>query len=222
MPNVVPLLPSLPPAKPGSLVTPRSFGIDEPPASTEQPPLSPEGVDDLQARLDAAVPTVIGWCRRLGGPKVDADDAAQDVLLTAWKRLDSLRAAEAFDAWLYGITRRVLAAHRRRAWVRRWTPGATPDAIDPGRSPREEAELSEISREVQRILEQLPPEQREVLVLSDVEERSDSEVAALLHIPTGTVKSRLRLARGRFRRLADRKRELLMPGFTPAPSWGQG
>jgi RNA polymerase sigma-70 factor, ECF subfamily len=188
----------------------------------EDATLPPADGGDLLARLDAAVPSVLGWCRRLGGPKVDPDDAAQDVLLTAWKRLDSLREPEAFDSWLYGITRRVLAAHRRRAWVRRWTPGAMPEAIDPGRSPREEAELSEISREVQRILEQLPPAQREVLVLSDVEERSDNEVAELLGIPSGTVKSRLRLARGRFRRLADRKRDLLLPGFTPAPSWGQG
>jgi RNA polymerase sigma-70 factor (ECF subfamily) len=185
-------------------------------------PLASTPEEDLNARLDRAAPSVLAWCRRLGGPKVDADDAAQDVLLTAWRRLDTLQDEGAFDAWLYGITRRVLAAHRRRAWVRRWTPGATPEAIDPGRGPRAEAELSEIAAEVQRILEQLPADQREVLVLSDVEERSDSEVAALLDLPTGTVKSRLRLARGRFRRLADRRRDLLLPGLAHAPSWGQG
>lgn len=219
MPNVAPLPAPPLPARPAQLVAPRSRAIDDAPPP---PGDRSQGKGDLQARLDAAVPTVLGWCRRLGGPKVDPDDAAQDVLLTAWKRLDTLREAEAFDSWLYGITRRVLAAHRRRAWVRRWTTGTLPDPIDPGRSPREEAELSEVSREVQRILEQLPPEQREVLVLSDVEERTDSEVAELLHIPSGTVKSRLRLARGRFRRLADRQREVLLPGLTHAPSWGQG
>lgn len=190
---------------------------------TPDPTLMPaDGDGELEALLDASASTVLGWCRRLGGPKVDAEDAAQDVLLTAWKRFDSLREVEAFEAWLYGITRRVLAGHRRRAWVRRWSAAVLPEAVDPGRSPREEAELSEISAEVQRILEALPAAQREVLVLSDVEERTDAEVAAILGIPSGTVKSRLRLARGRFRRLASRNRELLLPGFTPAPSWGQG
>lgn len=222
MPNVDPVQSPLSPARPAQLVAPRSPAIDDAPPPPEDRLHAVSGGADLHARLDAAAPAVLGWCRRLGGPRVDPDDAAQDVLLTAWRRLDALREVEAFESWLYGITRRVLAAHRRRAWVRRWTAGVVPDTADPGRSPREEAELSEVSREVQRILELLPSEQREVLVLSDVEERTDSEVAELLGIPSGTVKSRLRLARGRFRRLADRQRELLLPSFTPAPSWGQG
>ena len=56
-----------------------------------------------------------------------------------------------------------------------------------------------------RVLEKLPANQREALVLCVVEERSASEVAELLGVPTGTVKSRLRLARERFRTLAEKR-----------------
>ncbi len=153
--------------------------------------------------VDACLPVVLGWCARLGGPKVDPEDAAHDVLIVMLDRLDSLRDFGSFTSWLFGITRRVLAKHRRQAWVKRWVPGFMPDAVEPGASPYQRAHLSETSRRVQAALEELPPAQREVLVLCDLEERTDLEVAELLEIPLGTVKSRLRLARQKFRTIAE-------------------
>jgi RNA polymerase sigma-70 factor (ECF subfamily) len=155
------------------------------------------------ALVDAWLPVVLGWCARLGGPKVDAEDAAHDVLIVMLDRLPSLRQPGAFPSWLFGITRRVLAKHRRQAWVKRWVPGFVPDSADPDASPYREAQLSETSRRVQEALELLPPAQREVLVLCDLEERTDLEVSELLGIPLGTVKSRLRLARTKFRAIAE-------------------
>ncbi len=153
--------------------------------------------------VDACLPVVLGWCARLGGPKVDPEDAAHDVLLVMLDRLDSLRNPDAFSSWLFGITRRVLAKHRRQAWVKRWVPGFVPEPVDSEASPFQRARLSETSRRVQQALEQLPPAQREVLVLCDLEERTDLEVSELLGIPLGTVKSRLRLARRKFRTIAE-------------------
>lgn len=153
--------------------------------------------------VDACLPAVLGWCARLGGPKVDPEDAAHDVLIVMLGRLDSLRDAGMFTSWLFGITRRVLAKHRRQAWVKRWVPGFLPEAVDPGASPYQRTHLSETSRRVQVALELLPPAQREVLVLCDLEERTDLEVSELLGIPLGTVKSRLRLARNKFRTIAE-------------------
>ena len=153
--------------------------------------------------VDAWLPVVLGWCARLGGPKVDAEDAAHDVLIVMLDRLHSLRDPASFSSWLFGITRRVLAKHRRQAWVKRWVPGFVPDAADPHASPYQQAQLSETSRRVQQALEQLPAAQREVLVLCDLEERTDLEVSELLEIPLGTVKSRLRLARHKFRIIAE-------------------
>ncbi len=169
--------------------------------------------------LDASLPLVLAWCRRMGGPKVDAEDAAHDVLVIVLTRMEGLRRDDRFESWLYGITRRVLAAHRRRAWVRRWVPGIPPEAADRRADPCREAERSETVAEVHDLLDRMPARQREVLVLCEVEDRTDAEAALLLGIPVGTVKSRLRSARTRFRSLARRSDGLV--AFCQAPSWGQ-
>jgi RNA polymerase sigma-70 factor, ECF subfamily len=166
-----------------------------------------QGDDAARDRLvDAALPIVLGWCTRMGGPKVDPEDAAHDTLMTALARLESLSDPAAFESWLYGIMRRTLAGHRRKAWVKRWVPGvAVFDAPDPSADPHRHRELSEVGAQVQAVLERLPAAQREVLVLCVVEERSATEVSELLGVPAGTVKSRLRLARERFRGLAQQR-----------------
>jgi RNA polymerase sigma factor (sigma-70 family) len=158
----------------------------------------PRHAPTARDQLDAWLPTVLRWCVRLGGPRVDAEDAAHDVLVTAMLRIDDLRDPAAIGAWLFGITRRTLAAHRRRAWARHWLPGWFADPVDPARGPLGEAEHGEVARRVAAVLAELPAELREVLVLCEVEERSDDEAAALIGIPTGTAKSRLRRARHAF------------------------
>jgi RNA polymerase sigma-70 factor, ECF subfamily len=154
--------------------------------------------------LEQSLPAVLTWTTRLSGPKVDPEDAAHDALMIVWTKLDHLRSPERYGAWLYGIVRRVLAAHRRRAWVKRWVPGV--DAEQPERTPTPaaEAELGQLVRGVREALEKLPAKQREVLVLCEIEERTDVEVAEMLEVPLGTVKSRLRLARARFAQAASR------------------
>lgn len=167
--------------------------------------------DARRELFELATPRVLAWCTHLGGPRVDAEDAAHDVLLRAMTALDRLEHPESFDAWLYGITRRVLAAHRRRAWIRRWLPGAVPDAPDPAKGPDGLAELADERAAVHRILDDLPEELREVLVLCDMEGNPDPTVAELLGIPTGTVKSRLRRARERFEAAVRRDSTLCPP-----------
>ncbi|MCB9762818.1 MAG: sigma-70 family RNA polymerase sigma factor [Alphaproteobacteria bacterium] len=156
-----------------------------------------------ESPLDAAVPTVARWCARLGGPWVDPEDAAQDVLATATRRLPSLRDPALLEPWLFGITRRVLAAHRRRAWWRRWVSSEPPERADLRPGPEQTAQALHRARRLQGWLEQLPAAQREVVVLCALEERSSAEAADLLGVPQGTVKSRLRLAMARLRALAE-------------------
>ena len=76
---------------------------------------------DLSARnqmLEIWAPIVLGWCMRLCGPKVDPQDAAQDVLIIVLTRGHTCRNPSRFDAWVRGVVRKVLASHRNKAWVR--------------------------------------------------------------------------------------------------------
>jgi RNA polymerase sigma-70 factor (ECF subfamily) len=159
----------------------------------------PDAMDALFARW---MGDVLQWCRRLGGPTVDPDQAAQDVYIVVLQRIHTVERPGQLPSWLFAVTRRVLAQHRRKAWVRRWVPGLAPDGPDPRPGPSAAAGLSERARLVHALLAELPEELREVLVLCDVEERSDPEVADMLGLKVGTAKSRLRRARMRFRELA--------------------
>jgi len=123
---------------------------------------------------------------------VDPEDAAQEVLATATRRLGTLRDPKHIEAWLYGITRRVIAGHRRRVWWKRWV-SPMPDTLASS-NPEADAIALERARRLRDWLERLSSKQREVVVLCRLEERSTAEVAVLLGVPQGTVKSRLRLA----------------------------
>lgn len=159
----------------------------------------PDASDDLVPRW---APVVLRWCLRLARPGLDAEDLAQDVLERLVASADDLRDPQALPAWLWRTTRRVVLDAERRAWFRRWVPGLDPDPKDPARGPAAEASWSEETRAVRAVLGALPVELREVLVLCDMEERDGAEVAALLGVPEGTVRSRLRRARGEFQRVA--------------------
>ncbi len=148
------------------------------------------------------LPVVLRWCVRLGGPSVDAEDAAHDVFIVVLRRVDQVANEAQLSAWLFSVTRRVLAQHRRRAWVRRWVPGLVLDTPDPGRGPAALMAVDQTSRAVQSVLDRLPEAERAVLVLGLLEDRSDREVADMLGVPHGTVKSRVRRARSRFLELA--------------------
>ncbi|MBX2802049.1 MAG: sigma-70 family RNA polymerase sigma factor [Myxococcales bacterium] len=145
------------------------------------------------------LPTIYGWCARLGAGRIDSEEAAHDVMMTFLRRHATVHGPERLPAWLFGTCRRVVANRRRSAWLRRWLPGATlddrhaPDRSDAATESREQAEA------VLRTLDQLSDAHREVLVLCYLEERSVAEAGELLGIPSGTVKSRLFAARQQFR-----------------------
>lgn len=168
-------------------------------------------IDPVDAPIVALLPTIYGWCARLGGPRVDAEEAAHDVLMLLVRRASDRGTGVSLRSFAWGVTRGVLANHRRRAWWRRWLPG--PAEIVSDRTPFQDSVQRQLAGRVAALLARLTEEHREVLVLCDVEERPAPEVADILGIPEGTVRSRLRAARERFRALA--------PEFSLEPPGGQ-
>ena len=151
------------------------------------------------------LPRVLRWAARLGGPSIDPEDIAQEVFIVVIRRLADVEDLSKASAWLYGVTRKVVAQHRRRAWLRRWVPGASTERASEQPGPDSHAEKSQLGQAVHDLLDKLPATQREALVLVDLEERPTAEAAELIGIPLGTLKSRLRLGRARFRTLAERR-----------------
>lgn len=128
----------------------------------------------------------------------DAEEVAQDSFLRAYQRIGDLRDRDKFRAWVSRIAFRS-ALNRRRArgrWLARDTAwyGAQPAAArDAARSEADRMFLARTRAEIDR----LPAKLRAVLLLSAVEGMEAGEVAGILGIPVGTVRSRLHLARKR-------------------------
>jgi RNA polymerase sigma-70 factor (ECF subfamily) len=137
--------------------------------------------------------------RRLGVPPADVDDAAQEVFVVAARRLDDF-AAERERAFLFGTSARVAAGRRRSA---RRHPEELAAALDERPAveldPEELAVLSQARPLLQELLDGMPDELRTAFVLSEIEELPLREIASLLEVPQGTVSSRLRAAREKFR-----------------------
>jgi RNA polymerase sigma-70 factor (ECF subfamily) len=159
--------------------------------------------DQLWSELyDAHFDAVYRLIRRLGVDAGEAEDVTQRVYLRAHGLLLSSDEIIHPLAWLRAIAVRVVAEHHRFFRLRRlkaWLLEASlrAEARDP-RTPVEEIALAEQQRQVAEILAEMSAKLREVLVLADLEGCPQSEVAAVLHIPVNTVRSRRNLARKDF------------------------
>ena len=164
----------------------RDHGRERPPPEPE-----PEAAPlDLLALYDAHAARVWRTALALGVERSDLDDAVQDVFLVLHRRAADFAGRASITTWIYGITRRVASDYRRKA--RRAPRTVAPVDIA---SPCSEQARRDASQDLLVLLEHLPPEQREVFVLIELEGMTAPEVAALAGTPVNTVSSRLRLAR---------------------------
>lgn len=149
------------------------------------------------------------WCRMGAGPGVHPDDVAHDALLRLVEGIDRLRDKDALHAWLWGVVWRLLREHERRARLRAWIPWLAPRSL--------EQELCEAERTqlVRQVLAAMPLQDRELLTLAYVEERTREQIASALSLPLGTVNRKLSLAREAFRKRA------LARGVDFAPEIGE-
>ncbi|ROR92910.1 RNA polymerase sigma factor SigM [Nocardioides aurantiacus] len=160
---------------------------------------------------------------RTTGHREEAADALQDALVAAHRKAATYRGEAAVTTWLHRIVVNACLDRIRRSRVRAADP--LPDDLgehpppgaaraDPAPGPEEAVLARETHDRVLAALATLPPEQRACLVLVDMEARPLAEVAEVLGVPVGTVKSRC--ARGRAR-LAALLGEDRPPGTVPPP-----
>ncbi len=133
---------------------------------------------------------------RLGVAASALDDAAQEVFIVAARRLDEI-AAGSERAFLHATAVRVAANYRRLQRGRREQPIEELEASAPtgGLLPDDLVDSSRMRELLQRVLDAMPDELREVFVLFELEEFTRSELGPILGLPAGTIASRLRRAR---------------------------
>jgi RNA polymerase sigma-70 factor (ECF subfamily) len=130
----------------------------------------------------------------------DAEDVAQEAFTKAYRSFRQLRERERFRAWLVRITWR-MAINRHRSERRRVTREQAPVESSSPPTAADVFAASERSARLWKAIDALPDKLRIVTVLAGIEEHDIREVALLLRLPEGTVKSRLFLARQRLREL---------------------
>jgi RNA polymerase sigma-70 factor (ECF subfamily) len=145
------------------------------------------------------------------------DDLVQEVFLRAWKGLPKLRKTKYFSTWLYRISwnvatdhRRKLARSRDRGRLNSSEKSYDKNELDYGNKlskVQDPPDLMHLHYQdlVQRGLKNLSFEHRAVLVLHDLEDIPQKQIAKILDVPVGTVKSRLFHARNSFKKFLDQK-----------------
>jgi RNA polymerase sigma-70 factor (ECF subfamily) len=133
--------------------------------------------------------------RMLNGARGEAEDIAQEVFLTAWRRLPDIDTDAAFGGWLYRTaTNRCLNALRRRRPVAGLDAQAIA-ATDAGGDPQRSAQNAVAMTALIAALAQLPPTQRVCWLLREVHGRPYEEIAQLVGTTTGAVRGRIARAR---------------------------
>jgi RNA polymerase sigma factor (sigma-70 family) len=170
---------------------------------------------------------VYNICYRFTGSPDDAEDLAQEVFIKVYRTLKTYDSSKgAFTTWVTTVTRNLLVDHFRRSKQERVTDSldapasADSDAGSTTRgdliedtaavSPDQKVGRSDTQKLVQQALQRLSPDLREAVILRDLQDLDYKEIAAALHVPEGTVKSRINRGRAELSRLLQRTYKQVM------------
>ena len=149
-----------------------------------------------EADIVACIPSLRRYARGLTADRDRADDLVQDTMERAWSRFTLWQRRGEVRAWTFGIMHNLFIDQVR---ARRSKPEQSAIEVFPDAPERAtQSDRLEV-QDLERVLQRLAPEQREVLLLVGVEEMSYAEVARVVGVPLGTVMSRLSRARERLR-----------------------
>lgn len=166
---------------------------------------------------------VYALCYRFTNSSHDAEDLTQDVFIKVYSNLRSFDPVKGgFPTWITTLTRNLLVDHFRRSRQQRVT-----DSIDAGwdqgndalpsepiadtrTTPYQHAVRQQLNQMVQNALARVSPELREAVILRDLQDMDYKEIAEVLAIPQGTVKSRINRGRAELARLLERTKGQVM------------
>ncbi|MBI5640271.1 MAG: sigma-70 family RNA polymerase sigma factor [Nitrospirae bacterium] len=144
---------------------------------------------------------IYNLCRHMLGNAHDAEDMAQDSFIKAYQNLKRFRPEASFYTWLYRIAVNTCLDFKKRPFFEslfRTSDKGEEFVLEPiseGPSPEKELETRQMMHALQKGLAQLSPKFRTVLILREMEGFSYEEIAEVLDLSTGTVKSRISRAR---------------------------
>jgi RNA polymerase sigma-70 factor (ECF subfamily) len=166
---------------------------------------------------------VYGLCYRFTGNAADAEDLTQDVFLKIYSNLASFDTGRgSLQVWIATMTRNLLVDNFRRGKNRRatgsldegWESSEELKPVDRltarGPSPHESAAQKELAKMVQEALARVSVDLREAVILRDLQDLDYKEIAQVLGIPEGTVKSRISRGRAELARLLERNQREVM------------
>jgi RNA polymerase sigma-70 factor (ECF subfamily) len=161
---------------------------------------------------------IYGICYRFTGSQSDAEDLSQEAFLKMYKNLASFDPEKgSFTTWLTTLTRNLLVDNYRRSRLERVSdsldegyegeedgPTKAERLTDGGKSQEQHVAGLELKAQIQEALKQVSPDLREAVILRDLEDMDYKEIAEILGVPQGTVKSRISRGRSELARLLKR------------------
>nr|WP_297284491.1 sigma-70 family RNA polymerase sigma factor [uncultured Agathobaculum sp.] len=183
-----------------------------------------DAFEELVRRYEKRVYAVA--LRSSGSPE-DAADIVQEVFLRAWRSIESFRGDSGFSTWLFRITMNLCVDFARHKQAQPQTQSIVDEeenerqVPDTAPTPEEHLENRELGRELAAALEEISEEHRRIVLLRDVSGMSYTEIADVLEISEGTVKSRLSRARIALRKVLLRRGNLFQSAASN-PSKGGG
>ncbi len=180
-------------------------------------PIEPPNADAsafLQQAMEQYGKATYNFAYRLTGNEADARDLTQDAFIRVYRAWRSFQPGTSFLSWIYRIVTNLYRdeLRRRKGRFQEEIPednapqefaGSRPLAVDP----IEDFISGQLGEPLSKALSQLSPEQRQVVVLADIEEYSYQEIADIMGCSIGTVRSRLHRARALLRRLVLRAQQ---------------
>lgn len=164
---------------------------------TKAPAAPPVTVHDLEAHRSI----LVAHCRRMLGSSVEAEDAAQEAIVRAWRGLARFEGRSSVRSWLWRIATNV-CIDMSHSPQRRAAPAAEPGGRELGSLSRHAADPGDLVAEADDVrlavavaVQRLPPRQRTALVLCDVLQWRAAEAAEVMNVTVASVNSALQRAR---------------------------